>query len=401
MQGVSLSGTDIAVLAALADHADGDGVAWPAQELLARKTHFTRRTVNKVMGKAIKAGILEVQHRANERGIETVARYRLKLPGPEPDRPSPPAEKGVHSVEPPGEKTAQQAEKAAQAAGENVLLTEPSVLQPSVQQPPPPREAAGCGDHLGLHPPVVEDAMSKVGPKQRRRLESILPKAISRHGTHKVSAYIEQVLREHRAGGITAIVDCLEERLGAGRLHRPPKATLRPPYSSNGRVIEGSCRCSQCLQTLAELRAVSAAEAQARERQAACATQPEPLEQPPAQQGEAPSAPRPALTERKSARGLWATCDRQNAATLAAVIVAARGDGEDGIARAANAQLLRERERDEEGESRPKLFQKSRRSSAQTQSPEDEAARREHLREQCQQLRAEAQAEDGSHAAQT
>lgn len=78
--GVKIRGAHIAVLAALADHCNEDGVAWPAQRTLAQKTHFTRQTVNSVLADCLRAGLIEIEHQTNERGIETVARYKLHLP---------------------------------------------------------------------------------------------------------------------------------------------------------------------------------------------------------------------------------------------------------------------------------------------------------------------------------
>jgi len=54
---------EVFVLLCLADHADGDGICWPGLKHVARKCRVSRRTVQRVVAAAEKAGWLEREER--------------------------------------------------------------------------------------------------------------------------------------------------------------------------------------------------------------------------------------------------------------------------------------------------------------------------------------------------
>lgn len=56
------------VLLALADRADGDGLAWSAQGDLARRVRQTDRNVRRVLGRLERLGLLRVERRSSRRG---------------------------------------------------------------------------------------------------------------------------------------------------------------------------------------------------------------------------------------------------------------------------------------------------------------------------------------------
>ena len=78
------------VLLAIADHADGKGVCWPGQELIAEKCNMNRSTVNIHINSLVAANLLFVEKRRSETGRQAPSIYRVNLdykkPDPESDK---------------------------------------------------------------------------------------------------------------------------------------------------------------------------------------------------------------------------------------------------------------------------------------------------------------------------
>lgn len=74
----NLPATEKLVLLALADHADDDGVCWPGQEKLAKKTGLVRKSIYSCTKSLEAKGLLEIEARKTK-GIQRSNRYRLKL----------------------------------------------------------------------------------------------------------------------------------------------------------------------------------------------------------------------------------------------------------------------------------------------------------------------------------
>jgi helix-turn-helix protein len=72
--------TEVLVLLALADHADDDGVCWPGQKGLARKTKLTRTSIQQVIGRLKDKGMLEVIARRDSVGRPLANIYQLSVP---------------------------------------------------------------------------------------------------------------------------------------------------------------------------------------------------------------------------------------------------------------------------------------------------------------------------------
>ena len=73
------SPTAKAVLLALADHADQDGICWPGIERIARKTELSRRTVIRQLTALADDAFLEVSPRSDKDGKQTSNLYRIAL----------------------------------------------------------------------------------------------------------------------------------------------------------------------------------------------------------------------------------------------------------------------------------------------------------------------------------
>lgn len=67
------------VLLALADHADQDGVCWPGQSGIAKKTGLSDRTVKRARADLEKKEIIKVERRPGRGGGSRSNRYLLKL----------------------------------------------------------------------------------------------------------------------------------------------------------------------------------------------------------------------------------------------------------------------------------------------------------------------------------
>lgn len=117
------------ILLALADWADGDGVAYPGQKSLARKTSISERTLRRHLQTLEEMGLIERRRRSLDNGNRTSDEYRLlaqpaNLAGSQPanlggdNRPTV-AGTGEPSVEPPVTTTARARRMPADLAWNN------------------------------------------------------------------------------------------------------------------------------------------------------------------------------------------------------------------------------------------------------------------------------------------
>lgn len=67
------------VLIALADHADGKGICWPGQELIAEKCGLSRQTVSEHVRALISAGLVAEERSKDAKGRAEKVRYHLQL----------------------------------------------------------------------------------------------------------------------------------------------------------------------------------------------------------------------------------------------------------------------------------------------------------------------------------
>jgi hypothetical protein len=70
-------GTELLLLLALAEHADGEGIAWPSVAALAERCRIGERHARRVIGRLVEAGELEVLREGGGRGNRT--RYRVAV----------------------------------------------------------------------------------------------------------------------------------------------------------------------------------------------------------------------------------------------------------------------------------------------------------------------------------
>ena len=82
------------VLLALADAADDSGICWPSIPTIAKKTCLDVRSVQRILSKVTKDGLLNIERRYGNHGTQTSNRYRLTMKKIEDDKtpPSTPAD---------------------------------------------------------------------------------------------------------------------------------------------------------------------------------------------------------------------------------------------------------------------------------------------------------------------
>ena len=82
-----VEGSELLLMLALADSANDEGVCWPSQETLSRKTRINKRHVQRLLSRLAAAGMIEVSPRFAG-GSQTSNSYRIIAP-PTTPRPSP------------------------------------------------------------------------------------------------------------------------------------------------------------------------------------------------------------------------------------------------------------------------------------------------------------------------
>jgi hypothetical protein len=150
------------VLLALADIADDQGVCWPRQQLLARKSNTTERTLRRVLAWLASHALVSIEPQYRKDGSRSSNRYRLSL-GTPPDTLS---GGGVTRVRGSGQRCP---EVGSPASGHRTTKEPPNEPSP----PPPQTTSPTPSTHRGGGELIFS---SRLTPSQRDAIEGRLAK---------------------------------------------------------------------------------------------------------------------------------------------------------------------------------------------------------------------------------